>query len=85
MENCSLIISQVPSQARCLEKVKLVPLALALVGVSPWVEVEADSLDHLVLEETASLGPLGLAGRHHTFLVSLWQCDRDKARISSLS
>lgn len=39
--------------------------------VSPWVEAEAGSLDHLAPEETASLVPLGLEGHRHTFLVSL--------------
>lgn len=66
-----LVVSQVPSQARCLGKVKPVPLVLVLVEVSPWVEAEAGSLDHLAPEETASLAPLGLEGHHHTSLVSL--------------
>lgn len=40
--------------------------------VFPWgVEVEAGFLDHLALEETASLVLLGLEGRHHTSPVSL--------------
>lgn len=67
----TVVISQVLSQAKCLGKVKLVPLALALVQVSRWVEAEAGSLDHPALEENASLVPLGLEGRHHTSLVSL--------------
>lgn len=60
--------AKVPSQARCLGKVKLVPLALALVEVFPWVEAEEGFLDHLALEETAFLVPLGLEGHHHTSL-----------------
>lgn len=67
-------MSQVPSQARCLGKVKLVPLALAHVGVSPWVEAEAGSLDHPAPVETASLVPLGLEDRHHISLVSSVTC-----------
>lgn len=69
--NYCLVISQVLSQARCLGKVKLVPLVLACVEVSLWVEAEAGSLDHLALEETASLVPLDLEGHRHTSLVSL--------------
>lgn len=51
-----LLISKVPSQARCPGKAKPGPLAVAFVeGVSPWVEAEADSPDHPALEATASL------------------------------
>lgn len=60
--------AKVPSQARCLGRVKLVPLALVLVGVSPWVEAEAGSLDHPAPVEIASLALLGLEDRHHTSL-----------------
>lgn len=64
-------LSQVPSQARCLGKVKLGPLGLAFGGDSPWVEAGAGSLDHPALVESASLVPLGLEGRRPTSLVSL--------------
>lgn len=67
----TVVISQVLSQARCLGKVKLVPLVLAYVEVSLWVEGEAGSQDHPALEETASLVPLGLEGHRRTSLVSL--------------
>lgn len=62
--------AKVPSQARCLGKVKQVPLALALVGVSPWVEAAEAGFhpDHPAPVETASLVPLDLEDRPHTSL-----------------
>lgn len=61
------VISQVPSQARCLGKEKLV-LQVLLEEGSPWVEAEAGSLDHPAPVETASLVPLDLEDRPHTSL-----------------
>lgn len=60
--------SHVPSQGRCLGKVKLVLLVLVFAGVSLWVEVEAGSLDHPGPVGTGSLDHPGLVDRHHTSL-----------------
>lgn len=57
------------SQARCLERERLVRLALAFVEVSQWVEAGAGSPDHQVLGQTDSLVQLGLGAHHHTSLV----------------
>lgn len=62
------VVSQVLSQVRCLEKVKLAPLAPV---VSQWAEEEAGSPDHLALEGTAFLVLLDLEDHHHTSLVGL--------------
>lgn len=59
------IYLQVPSQARCLGKVRLGLPEQALVADSPWVAGAKDGfLDHLVPEETASL-VLGVPEDHH--------------------
>lgn len=68
--NC-VVILQPTSRARCLVKVKLVPLVVALVEGFPWVEAEPSFLDHLVREGTVSLVLLGLEVHHHTSQVSV--------------
>lgn len=57
--------SHVPSQGKCLGRVKLVLLVLVFVEVFPWVEAEAGSLDHPAPVETAFLVLLGRVDRHH--------------------
>lgn len=66
------VILQLHNQARCLVKVKLVPLVVAVVEGFLWVEAEASSPDPLVQEGTGFLVPSGLVGHHHISLVSVF-------------